>query len=98
MTSVGSAPVSVATSAKQTDQAQFGPIATEREVDAIRYTQTAVNLREGPGTKFAVVTVIPKGSSVSILEERGNWSRIETEAKGHGWVANSTISQSPVSR
>src|SRR5690606_37735325 len=43
-----------------TDVVQSEPVTKEEaEQAAIRYTKTAVNLREGPGTKFPVISVIP---------------------------------------
>ncbi|MEW9523586.1 SH3 domain-containing protein [Agrobacterium radiobacter] len=51
-----------------------------------------VNLREGPGTKFAAVAVIQKDIAVSVLELKGGWSRVRVDDKKNGWMANSTIS------
>ncbi|MDQ0329153.1 uncharacterized protein YgiM (DUF1202 family) [Mesorhizobium sp. YL-MeA3-2017] len=36
------------------------------------YAKTTMNLREGPGTKFAVITVVPKGLDVSVMEAKGH--------------------------
>lgn len=63
----------------------------EAEQATIRYTKTAVNLREGPGTKFAVITVVPKGVQLSVMETKGEWSRVRVNENTSGWMANSTI-------
>lgn len=58
---------------------------------AVKYTRTAVNLRAGPGTKFAIVTVVQKGAEVLVLEVRGGWSRVHVNDTTAGWMANSTV-------
>lgn len=63
----------------------------EEKVPLIRHAKTGANLREGPGTKFAVITVVPKGGQVSVLETKGGWSRVQLDSKTFGWMANSTI-------
>lgn len=63
----------------------------EAAPNTLRYTKTAVNLREGPGTGYAIITVVPMGSEVSVIESRGAWSRVSVDADAHGWMANSTI-------
>lgn len=36
-------------------------------------TTTALNLRDGPGTGYAVITSMPEGAMVDVQECRGNW-------------------------
>ncbi len=75
------------------DLARSEPIVvSEQEGTSVRYTKTMVNLRDGPGTKFAVVAVIQKDIAVSVLEVKGGWSRVRIDEKKNGWMANSTIS------
>ncbi|WP_170984141.1 SH3 domain-containing protein [Rhodoligotrophos defluvii] len=76
-----------------TDVFRSEAITKQETEQAIRYTKTAVNLREGPGTKFAVVTVVPKGTEVSIMEAKGAWSRVRVNENTVGWMANSTIAE-----
>jgi hypothetical protein len=77
---------------KKTEMVQSGPSTSDKaEPAAIRYTKTDANLREGPGTKFAVIIVVPKGGQVSIMETKGGWSRVQVDVKTSGWMANSTI-------
>ena len=42
-------------------------------------TTAAVNLRSGPGTKFAVVTTLPKGIRVNVVGREGNWLKVESK-------------------
>lgn len=77
-----------------TDVVQSAAVANEEAEQAtIRYTKTAVNLREGPGTKFTVITVVPEGVDVAVLETNGAWSRVRVNEITAGWMANSTIAE-----
>lgn len=87
-------PTPQATRVVATDVMQSEPSITEEaEKAAMRYTKTAVNLREGPGTKFAIITVVPKGVDVSVMEAKGAWSRVRVNENTVGWMANSTIAE-----
>lgn len=57
----------------------------------VRYTSTAVNLRDGAGTKFPVKLVVPKNAAVEIVETRGGWSRVRLESGEEGWMARTTL-------
>jgi uncharacterized protein YraI len=44
------------------------------------YLTTAdVNLRSGPGTKYDVVTTIPKGTKVNVVGQEGGWLKVESK-------------------
>ena len=45
-----------------------------------------LNLRTGPGTRFAIITPMYNGTRVQILERSGNWVRIYTEDGDDGWA------------
>lgn len=67
-------------------------IASQKAGNAtIRITKTAVNLREGPGTSFPVLTVVAKGTEVAVLEVNAGWSRVRVGGNTLGWMANSTM-------
>ncbi|UDQ91819.1 SH3 domain-containing protein [Xanthobacter autotrophicus] len=57
-----------------------------------RYAKTAVNLREGPGSTFNVITVVQKGTKLIVIEAGGDWSRVRINEKTSGWMANSMMS------
>ncbi|AVH41896.1 DUF4236 domain-containing protein [Agrobacterium tumefaciens] len=88
-------PVSTSPIATSHDLTRSESIVGGEEERTVRYTKTMVNLREGPGTKFAVVAVIQKDTVVSVLEVKGGWSRVRVDEKKNGWMANSTISDRP---
>ncbi|MBY5439079.1 SH3 domain-containing protein [Rhizobium leguminosarum] len=56
------------------------------------HTTTAVNLREGPGTKFRVLLVIQDGSQVAVIEQRGRWSLVKMSDEVTGWMTSKAIS------
>lgn len=69
-------------------------IASQKAGNAtIRITKTAVNLREGPGTSFPVLTVVAKGMEVAVLEVNAGWSRVRVGGNTLGWMANSTMAE-----
>lgn len=49
-------------------------------------TGDAVNLREGPGTDFAVVGRMGRGDRAEVLEAADGWMRVRSPA-GEGWMA-----------
>lgn len=57
----------------------------------VRYTSTAVNLRDGAGTRFPVKLIVPKNAAVEIVETRGGWSRVRLETGEEGWMARTTL-------
>lgn len=56
-----------------------------------RFTKSDVNLRQGPSTKFSIITVVPRGVAVSVIETNGAWSRVAVNSGVAGWMANSTL-------
>jgi cell wall-associated NlpC family hydrolase len=50
-----------------------------------------VNVRTGPGSRFARTAVLPKGTAVWILETKESWQKVKY-GNGHGgWIASSFI-------
>jgi len=54
------------------------------------YTVGKWNLRAGPGTNYAVITVIPDGTLLTIEETRGDWLRVIYPGYA-GWVHRKAI-------
>ncbi len=52
-----------------------------------------VNLREGPGMNFKVVDNIKKGTSLSVLEEKGDWFHIRLADGKEAWLFKTAISE-----
>ena len=47
---------------------------------------TAINVRSGPGTGYGVVTVLNNEETVTILEDAGDWTHIQTANGADGYV------------
>ena len=47
-----------------------------------------VNLRRNPSSNGAILSIVPKGHKVRILEKKGLWSKVDVEGDihGKGWV------------
>jgi N-acetylmuramoyl-L-alanine amidase len=65
---------------------------TDPKRDGVIQSDTAVNVRSGPGTKYKVLGQIKAGQVVTTLgqSEDGSWVKI-TFKGGEGWVAVSTV-------
>jgi uncharacterized protein YgiM (DUF1202 family) len=53
-----------------------------------------LNLRAGPGENYSVLGVVEKGTPVSELAVKGNWSQIEAPANAFAFVAAMYLNQS----
>ena len=54
-----------------------------------------VNLREGPGTNYKVIGNVKKGTSLKILETKGDWLRVRREDGTEAWVSRLATSEAP---
>lgn len=52
-----------------------------------------VNVRSGPGTGSAVMSVASTGSKVQVLEQQGGWTRVTLPDGGEGWIASKFLAQ-----
>jgi N-acetylmuramoyl-L-alanine amidase len=64
-------------------------LANDRGDDGVSYVVLpgTLNMRGGPGTTFAVNGTLTKGKIVEVVEQRGDWGRIDDES----WVHMSFI-------
>ena len=46
-----------------------------------------VNLRQGPGTNYGVITTIPGGSTVDVINCSGEWCNVQWQGRGGYAVA-----------
>jgi len=53
-------------------------------------THSNVNLRNGPGTNYTVVTLIPAGSSVDVSECQNGWCQVTYQGQ-NGYIIQSSI-------
>lgn len=56
----------------------------------------SVNLREGPGMNYKVTGNVKKGTSLTILEEKGNWLHVRLEDGKEAWVFKPAITEAAV--
>jgi len=54
-----------------------------------------VNLREGPGLNYKVVGNVKKGTSLAILDEKGQWLHVRLEGGNEVWVFKSATLLAP---
>jgi len=54
-----------------------------------------VSLREGPGMNYKSLLEIKKGTTISVLEEKGQWLRVGLEDGREGWIGKATTSETP---
>jgi curli biogenesis system outer membrane secretion channel CsgG len=54
-----------------------------------------VSLREGPGMNFKTLVEIKKGTTLAVLEEKGQWLRVSLEDGREGWIGRATTSDIP---
>ncbi|MBI3003420.1 MAG: SH3 domain-containing protein [candidate division NC10 bacterium] len=46
----------------------------------------SASLREGPGTRYAVIGELKRGEAIEVLDERGEWSNVRAAGGLEGWV------------
>jgi len=51
------------------------------------------NLREGPGMKYKVAGKVTKGTSLTILEEKGEWYHVRMESGKEAWISKTATSE-----
>ena len=57
----------------------------------LKQTNGNVNMRTGPGTGYSVITVVPVGTNVFIVEDNGQgWSYVDYNGT-QGWVSSSYL-------
>lgn len=61
----------------------------------LKQTNTACNMRTGPGTSYDIIDHIPAGTRVFINETEGSWSNVEYNDK-LGWVYSPCLGAKPV--
>ena len=56
-----------------------------------------VNLREGPGLNYRVIGNAKKGTSLTVLEEKGSWLKVQLQDGKEAWVSKAATSDAPKS-
>lgn len=56
---------------------------------------TEVPVRSGQGTEYKILSVVPDGLTVTILEDADPWVKIRTEGGTEGWMLKRYLSKDP---
>ena len=60
---------------------------TDIKLDQRVKTEGEVNLREGPGLEYEIITKLPKDASLILLERKADWNKVKIPSTGQtGWV------------
>ena len=52
-----------------------------------------VNLRQGPSMNDKIISVLKKGTKLTVLEEKAGWLRVRLEGGTEGWVAKAMTTE-----
>lgn len=62
----------------------------------VKSLNTDLNVRQGPGTEYAIVTRLAHGTPVTVQERLGLWLRIAVPDRGYeGWVLGRYLTSTP---
>jgi uncharacterized protein YgiM (DUF1202 family) len=53
------------------------------------------NFREGPDVKAKILSVLTRGTKLTVLEKSAQWYRVRLDDGKEGWVAESVTSAKP---
>jgi hypothetical protein len=70
------------------------PVAPPTPAQHMLVTVRNVNLRASPSTDAQVISTLPRGQKVAMIEQQGDWTHIQVEGDGtpaQGWVSNSFL-------
>ena len=70
------------------------PSPAEGQVASVstKYANSVVNLRTGPGTEYAVISGVGRGTWLNILASQGNWYQVYVPAKGvTAWISKTYV-------
>ena len=54
-------------------------------------SNSALNMRKGAGTKYAVIQKLKKGETVTILDSKSGWYKVKSSKGKTGWVSSKYI-------
>ncbi len=69
--------------------------ATPTTAQLIGRVSVDANLRSGPGTSFAVITVVPVDTEVVLEGQRANWYVVRLPDGRTGWMAAAVLDVAP---
>lgn len=54
-------------------------------------TASILNIRSGPGTTYTIITKVPKGTAVTILESQSGWHKVKLGNGTIGWASQTYV-------
>ncbi len=57
--------------------------------------ELVLNLRSGPGNEFRILGVIKTGDEIDVLERASEWTQVEVDRFGRGWIPNGYLQADP---
>jgi uncharacterized protein YgiM (DUF1202 family) len=68
---------------------QFGQKkkATKKQVQILSTPTGTLNVRDGPGTSYDIITKVKPGEKYELLEEKGDWYKIKLPTET-GWISS----------
>ena len=81
----GSAPGSTASPSSTPPASGAAP--ASQSVETRYVTATSLNMRREPSTSAGVITSLPRGTGVSVLDRRSGWLLVSISPNQQGWVS-----------
>jgi hypothetical protein len=77
----------------ETSKTSSSPTPPQKTLSKTQVAWATANLREGPGMKYKVVAKVTKGTSLTILEEKGEWYHVRMESGKEAWISKTATSE-----
>ncbi len=68
------------------------PVAAQEMVSIDR---PKVNMRSGPGTKYAILWELGKGYPLQVVSRQGNWLKVRDFENDEGWIYRPLVAKKP---
>ncbi len=72
-----------------------GTLCTLAAAETLTVTASQAKVYARPDTKSRVLASVPRGTSVSLLEQRAGWYQIALTDGSTGWVAEAQVARAP---
>lgn len=69
-----------------------GPV---QAVTMVSATANNIKMRSGPGEKYPVLWVLKSGYPLSIVDDQGDWVKVQDYEGDTGWLAATLVGRSP---
>lgn len=60
--------------------------ATVAQAEMVSVTQPKVNMRSGPGQKYAILWELGKGFPLKVVDHKGSWLKVSDFENDEGWI------------